>query len=60
MSEQRFTVFSINDGEDIVAYFFDKDVAKAYVKQAQKDCKHNDLSIVEKVVDIKLVRRRLK
>ena len=59
MSE-RFTVFSVNDRADIVAYFFDKDVAKAYVKQAKKDCKYNNLSIIEKVVDIKLVRRRLK
>lgn len=60
MSDERFTVFSVNDGADIVAYFFDKDVARAYVKQAKKDCRCNDLSIVEKVVDIKLVRRRLK
>ena len=59
MSE-RFTVFSVSDGTDIIAYFFDKDVARAYVKQAQKECKYNDLGIVEKVVDIKLVRRRLK
>ena len=56
---ERLTVFSINDGNFIVAYFFDKTLARNYVKQAKKDCKYNDLSIIEKIVDIKLIERKI-
>ena len=56
MSE-KLNVFSVNDGNFIVAYFFDKTVAKNYVRQAKKDCNYNDLSIVKKIVDIEVIEK---
>ena len=55
---KRLTAFSVNDGNFIVAYFFDKTLASNYVRQAKKDCMYNDLAIVEKVVDIDLLNEQ--
>ena len=41
-------IYSVQDGNWIVAYFFDKSLAQSYVKQAKKDCKYNTLQIIKK------------
>ena len=49
------SVYSVQDGNWIVAWFFDKTLAKNYVKRAYKDCKYNDLKIIRKRVKIEVI-----
>jgi len=49
------SVYSVQDGNWIVAWFFDKTLAKNYVKRAYEDCKYNDLSIIRKQVKIEVI-----
>ena len=48
-------VYSVQDGNWIVAWFFDKTLARNYVKRAYDDCKYNDLSIVIKKVKMEVI-----
>lgn len=48
-------VYSVQDGNWIVAWFFDKALARNYVKRAYDDCKYNNLSIVRKQVKIEVI-----
>jgi len=54
ISEENI-VYSVQDGNWIVALFFDKTLAKNYVKRAYEDCKYNDLSIIRKRVKIEVI-----
>jgi len=49
------SVYSVQDGNWIVAWFFDKTLAKNYVKRAHTDCRYNDLSIIVKKVKIEVI-----
>ena len=52
---EEISVYSIQEGNWIVAWFFDKTLAKNYVKRAYEDCKYNDLSIIRKQVKIEVI-----
>ena len=52
---EEIIVYSVQDGNWIVAWFFDKTLARNYVKRAYDDCKYNDLSIVIKKVKIEVI-----
>ena len=54
ISEEN-VVYSVQDGNWIVAWFFDKTLARNYVKRAYDDCKYNDLSIVIKKVKMEVI-----
>lgn len=54
LSEQNI-VYSVQDGNWIVAWFFDRTLARNYVKRAYNDCKYNDLSIIKKQVKIEVI-----
>ena len=54
VSETDF-VYSVQDGNWIIAWFFDKTLARNYVKRAYEDCKYNDLSIIMKKVKIAVI-----
>lgn len=54
LSEQNM-VYSVQDGNWVIALFFDKALARNYVKRAKKDCKYNDLSIIRKQVKIEVI-----
>ena len=48
-------VYSVQDGNWVIAWFFDKTLAKNYVKRAYDDCKYNDLSIIMKKVKMEMI-----
>ena len=48
-------VYSVQDGNWIVAWFFDKTLAKNYVNRAYDDCQYNDLQIIQKQVKIEVI-----
>lgn len=52
---KEISVYSIQDGNWIVAWFFDKTLAKNYVNRAYDDCQYNDLSIIKKQVKIEVI-----
>lgn len=54
ISEEN-VVYSVQDGNWIVAWFFDKTLARNYVKRAHTDCQYNDLSIIKKQVKIEVI-----
>lgn len=54
ISEEN-VVYSVQDGNLVVAWFFDKTLAKNYVKRAYADCQYNDLSIIMKKVKIAVI-----
>ena len=49
------SVYSVQDGNWIIAWFFDKTLARNYVKRAHTDCRYNDLQIIQKQVKIEVI-----
>lgn len=52
---EEYVVYSVQDGNWVIAFFFDKTLAKNYVKRAHTDCQYNDLSIIVKKVKIEVI-----
>ena len=52
---EESVVYSVQDGNWVIALFFDKTLARNYVKRAYADCKYNDLSIIRKRVKIDVI-----
>ena len=57
---EEIIVYSVQDGNFLVAFFFDKFLAENYIKRAYEDYKYNDLSIIEKKVKMEVINNNLK
>lgn len=52
---EEYVVYSVQDGNWVIAFFFDKTLARNYVKRAYDDCQYNDLKIIQKQVKIEVI-----
>lgn len=48
-------VYSVQDGNWVIAFFFDKTLARNYVNRAYYECQYNNLKIIQKQVKIEVI-----